>query len=705
MKTRRSSLRTTGPVTRWLAITLSLLLALAMAACGGEEWDSELPTGQRQLAASSYAAKRVPGTNTQNPWPDNLQLADVDGDGKSDFVQHASNKVFVSGTDYKKKGILHRYMNSPIKQVITGRFGDAVKSTVCVTMTDGYLSCYGASTDKSKLWWWFSQGNFISANEEIIVADYDGNGRDDMLLYNKSTGKIRFKTITGSYYFTDMPNITLGNLASVARVGNQFRAGDFNGDGRYDLLVINKYRQVAKYSSVYAKGKNTFWWAWTTSGYEVKADDQVTVARINNDSKDDIAVHNKGTGVTKFYYASWYNYHLQPMGYPGTGQIKVDANSLLFWGRLHGELSEYGATNRDDAITLRLSDRLMRRADARFSKSSWAYTYWWGYDQYAPNNHKGWAKFSKKPWLVIKCKYKGTNDEPQTDAFYRDLFTSDGYENLVDYWRDISYGSWSLRGNKLNDTWYTMSVTLAEAKKLKRYQRVDKCREASGLSSSGYAGVLAIVNKPIDCGEHAGRVLADPNCLNVTFAAHETGHAFGYKHSFDDSGRIHEPAWPSQPGEYYDHWDIMSAMDVKSYNTHLGVAGGPEMNAPYKAKSSFIPAQRTKTLIPDSYYWKYATVEIAAINRPESFGALMVKIGTSSANYTAIEFRQVRDWDQGLPQDAVLVHQVKDGVSYLQNWNNPDLTKGESLSISGVASVTVQEIDVDRGTAKVTVKY
>ena len=100
------------------------------------------------------------------------------------------------------------------------------------------------------------------------------------------------------------------------------------------------------------------------------------------------------------------------------------------------------------------------RSDARWDGSQ--LTYWWAYTQYAPNNHYGWAPFTGKPWLIVKCKLKDKSDEPQNATFFRQLFASDGWDGMVAYWRDVSFGSWDLSGNSLDDNWVTMSQTYAQ---------------------------------------------------------------------------------------------------------------------------------------------------------------------------------------------------------------------------------------------------
>ena len=105
--------------------------------CQGTE--SALPPGARNLARNGMRAK---GTNSQNLPPANLQLADIDADGVTDFIQFVSNKIFVSKTDYEKTGILHLYTARPIKRILVGDFhGDKYSQTCAITTCKMDTAC------------------------------------------------------------------------------------------------------------------------------------------------------------------------------------------------------------------------------------------------------------------------------------------------------------------------------------------------------------------------------------------------------------------------------------------------------------------------------------------------------------------------------------------------------------------------------------
>jgi M6 family metalloprotease-like protein len=201
-------------------------------------------------------------------------------------------------------------------------------------------------------------------------------------------------------------------------------------------------------------------------------------------------------------------------------------------------------------------------------------------------------------------------------------------------------------------------------------------------------------------------VLATPDSSNVTFLGHETGHTFGWGHSFDDTTRKNSD-W-SAPGEYFDYWDIMSAMAVYDFAHPQGVVAGPEMNAPYKTKQGFIPAHRITRLVPGARMQTWRS-NVAAINRPEGNGSLMVRVGNDDNYYYTVEYRMPSGWDQAIPRATVLVHRVTNGTSVLITANSgPERLVGSVSSYPlGGRNVTVHVNGFAAAgyTADVTIDY
>lgn len=312
------------------------------------------------------------------------------------------------------------------------------------------------------------------------------------------------------------------------------------------------------------------------------------------------------------------------------------------------------------------------------------------------------------PWVIIKCKFSDQAQEPVFDPAF-----ITGNDGMAGYWRDVSYGQISLNGSTIHG-WYTLPITLAQGRGLTRQQRIDACiAAATDVDVSQYYGVIAVLNTAIDSGASGvgtGRVLLDPYAWNVTFAAHEMGHGYGLQHS-----------WRANPDtEYGNPWDIMSALSVLTFHGAFGrpasdyppvgldpppsdgFPSGPGLNAPNLDKLGWIAANRSVTWDGTS-----ETVTLAALNRVFAGGYLMAKVPIGDANhYYTIELRAKVDWDQGIPQDTVLINEVRpNGLFYLIDADSgPERLPNQTFhDVTNNLAITVLNIDSASSTARVNI--
>jgi len=140
--------------------------------------------------------------------------------------------------------------------------------------------------------WSRSGAFFCSGNAQLVVADADGNGRDDLVCNDRGTGKISVDLSSTSGQF-------LG--ADWSQTGRNFCptgtlvTGKFNADARTDLLCNSDSGlalALADSAGHYASTTFTRSGAWCRS-----SSNQLLVGDVNGDGLDDLICHDHAAGV------------------------------------------------------------------------------------------------------------------------------------------------------------------------------------------------------------------------------------------------------------------------------------------------------------------------------------------------------------------------------------------------------------------------
>jgi FG-GAP-like repeat/Trypsin-like peptidase domain len=131
---------------------------------------------------------------------------------------------------------------------------------------------------------------FTWCAQDLHVGDFNGDGRDDLLCHNAAGQKLYYRYGNPAGGFTG--NITY----SSSWCGNEVYAGDFNGDGFDDLLcreqgTMRKIKLNNQTGTPFAgNGSN-----WTeNAGW---CGQELYVGRFNNDNRDDILCRNPGVAL------------------------------------------------------------------------------------------------------------------------------------------------------------------------------------------------------------------------------------------------------------------------------------------------------------------------------------------------------------------------------------------------------------------------
>jgi hypothetical protein len=311
---------------------------------------------------------------------------------------------------------------------------------------------------------------------------------------------------------------------------------------------------------------------------------------------------------------------------------------------------------------------------------------------------------------VFLCKFSDNSKvEPYPADFYKQLVAQRGTGGLNDYWIAASQGAINLDGTDIFG-WRTLQEKQADFLKSKpgRWDKVKGAIDAfPEVDTSKYAGVVAMFNVDVGDSGTQGGVLASPSAMSVTFLGHETGHVFGLEHSFDQSARK-DASW-SAPGEYFDMYDIMSAMNVYStYDSKFGQRG-PLLCAANLDRMGWLPASRVWSTPAANSSWS-DEFDIVSMSHPEIPGYLAARVGG-----VYVEFRTQELWDAAIPRPGVLLHVMvdpnavviaSDKQNYVNDWQ-PTQIYGPSdieMAIRGGIQIRVKSFDLQAKKARISLR-
>jgi hypothetical protein len=139
---------------------------------------------------------------------------------------------------------------------------------------------------------------------QVLVGDFNGDQRSDLLCHNLDTGSKATMLADSAGRFANPVSWTYsGNWCGGA--GSQLRIGDFNGDGRSDMLC--HAASNGETFVVLATASGTFDVATTwhaVLGFCTGANKQVHVGKFNSDNRSDMLCHDVTTGSKAVALAS-----------------------------------------------------------------------------------------------------------------------------------------------------------------------------------------------------------------------------------------------------------------------------------------------------------------------------------------------------------------------------------------------------------------
>jgi hypothetical protein len=273
------------------------------------------------------------------------------------------------------------------------------------------------------------------------------------------------------------------------------------------------------------------------------------------------------------------------------------------------------------------------------------------------------------PWSFVLCKFSDSPAPPHDINYYKQMAVQTGTNGLADYVHSVSNGAADMGGSSVHG-WYTESHTTAYETNLGsqsngRYQRLQDCLAAAKADKSdpyvppANQRVYVITSPGVDLVGFENCCALGDDGVALPELAHEFGHGIDLEHSFSNDSHYHNACW-SQPGEYDNPWDLMSAANVFVDPTHVWGGGPPFLDAYHQDEMGWIPQSRAYTLGTNGIL--AATVTLAPLSDQATSGYLVARIPFDSSDlfhYYTVEYRTLHGWDSGIPANIVLINEVK----------------------------------------------
>jgi hypothetical protein len=239
---------------------------------------------------------------------------DFNGDGKDDVLIHNGNSILI----YRSNGTQLDIVFSAVERVpgswqfqpgdkfYIGDFnGDGKDEVVVYNSRDWVMEYLGlladdgngglrliARYDNAMPGWQFHR------NDEFYVADFDGNGRDDLFVFNGDNWAFPYVGMLRSNgsSFTVVQRYDSRLPGWQMRPGDTHYVGDFDGDGREDLWVFNGDDWSIPYLGLLRSHGGSVSMArrfdGTLPGWQMRPGDRHYVGDFDGDGKADMYVFN-----------------------------------------------------------------------------------------------------------------------------------------------------------------------------------------------------------------------------------------------------------------------------------------------------------------------------------------------------------------------------------------------------------------------------
>ncbi len=243
-----------------------------------------------------------------------VHSADFDGDGRHDLLCHTEATGVTLEIDFARDGLENRSNASVLTPFCThagGRLliadvsGDGRDDLLCHTSAGGGLHVlYTEATGLPGTTAW-GQPTFCSRlTETLRVGDVDGDGDDDLLCHDTSTGRTTVRRATGGAYPSGVDLLGGGAFFCSAST-SRLLVGDVNADGRADLVCHSSTTGLVQIDR--STGTGVFYGSVdfsSTSGWCFHVSTQVALADADADGRADLHCLARSTGLVDVMFAN-----------------------------------------------------------------------------------------------------------------------------------------------------------------------------------------------------------------------------------------------------------------------------------------------------------------------------------------------------------------------------------------------------------------
>jgi hypothetical protein len=270
-----------------------------------------------------------------------VYAGDFNGDGKDDILIHTGNSIQLYRSNGSQLDMVFSavarvpgsWQFTPGDQFFVADFNDDGKDEVVVfNSTNWSMEYLGLLADDGsnglrliRRYDDLMPGWQFNRNDRFHVADFDGNGRKDLIVQNGTDWSIPYVGMLRSdgNGFTVVRRYDQVLAGWQMRKNDQFYVGDFNGDGKDDLFVWNGKDWSVLYLAMLRSDGSSYTMVRrydnTMPSWQMKAGDRHYVGDFNGDGKDDLFVFNG---------SDWSIAYL--------GMLRSDATSLSMTSRYDG---------------------------------------------------------------------------------------------------------------------------------------------------------------------------------------------------------------------------------------------------------------------------------------------------------------------------------------------------------------------------------